>query len=81
MKCDNCQKEETWLEIIGTNYICHKCMQKNKDMGFLFRTNIEMFKRVMKKVKPKNYQDYMLILKEQIEKAVPDLSKFGIKLK
>jgi len=28
MKCDICKKEERWLEIIGTDFVCKKCINK-----------------------------------------------------
>jgi len=79
MKCDNCGKEDIWLDSIGSNYICHKCIQKHKIMGLVFRTHIDTFKKILKKLKPKNYQEYMQLQREQIEKA-EDLKRRGIKL-
>ena len=80
MKCDNCKKEQTWLEMIGTNFICHRCIQKHKILGLVFRTNTEAFKKILKKLKPKNYEEYMQLKRKQIEPIV-DLRKYGIKLK
>ena len=80
MQCDSCKKELTWLEMMGANFICHKCLQKNKILGLVFRTNTEAFKKIIKKLKPKNYKEYMKITREQIESIV-DLKKYGIKLK
>jgi len=80
MQCDTCKRETTWLEMIGAHFICHKCLQKNKLLGLVFRTNTEAFKRIVKKLKPKNYEEYMDITREQIERIL-DLRKYGIKLK
>jgi hypothetical protein len=80
MKCDNCQKEEIWLESIGSNFICHKCIQKNKPMGLIFRTNTDIFKRVLKKLKPLNYETYMQIDKQRIESTGIPFKEFDIKL-
>jgi hypothetical protein len=80
MKCDNCRKEETWFEIIGGNFYCSKCIQKHKILGLVFRTNTEAFKKIIKKLKPKTYEEYMALDRKQIESIV-DLRKYGIKLK
>ena len=77
MLCDNCGKEEIWLERIGKDYICHKCLQKHKEMGLIFRTQTDIFKRILKKLKPANYQEYMLIPKEKII-SITDLKRYGI---
>ncbi len=80
MKCDNCKKEETWLEMIGQNFICHKCIQKHKIMGLIFRTHVNTFKLILKKLKPKDYEEYLKLTRKQIE-SVTDLRKAGIYLK
>ncbi|MBW2996028.1 hypothetical protein KY332_01875 [Candidatus Woesearchaeota archaeon] len=80
MKCDNCNKEQTWLEMIGANFYCHRCIQKHKILGLVFRTNTEAFKKIIKKLKPASYEDYMALERKHIESIV-DLRKYGIKLK
>ena len=80
MQCDNCKKEETWLENIGSNFICSRCIQKHKEMGLIFRTHIDSFRRIIKKLKPHNYEEYTRLEKSQIEQVV-ELKKYGIKLR
>lgn len=75
MKCDNCGKETPWLEVVGTEYICHKCIQKeNKLMGNILRTHMDSFVRVMKKLKIQNFEQFKSIKKEDI-KGLLDISK------
>lgn len=80
MKCDNCRKEKTWLDMIGSEFICHGCIQKHKLLGLIFRTNIDVFKKIIKKLKPSNFEEYMRLDRKEIEPIV-DLRKYGIKLK
>lgn len=80
MKCDNCKKEETWLEMVGAEFLCARCLQKHKIMGLIFRTHADVFKKIIKKLKVKNYEEYMALERKQIEPIV-DLRKYGIKLK
>lgn len=80
MKCDNCKKESKWLEIIGSNLICHKCISKNKVIGLILRTHMDTFHFIIRKLKPQNYSDLMKISKEDVEK-VADLKEHGILLK
>ena len=80
MQCDNCKKEETWLEVIGSNFICKTCVQKHRIMGLIFRTHADVFKKILKKLKPKDYTEYMQLERKDIEPIV-DLRKYGIKLK
>ena len=80
MKCDNCGKEETWLQVIGSNFICSRCVQKHKIMGLVFRTHLDLFKSILKKLKVKDYPSYMNLERNEIESVV-DLRKNGIKLK
>ncbi len=80
MKCDNCKKENQWLEILGSNFICHKCIGKNKIMGFILRTKIDTFKYIIKKLNTDNYNSFMEIKREDIEKVV-NLREQGIFLK
>ncbi len=80
MKCDNCKKEELWLNSIGTEFICKKCIQKHKIMGLIFRTQTDVFKGLLKRLKIKNYEEMMNLERKQIE-STTNLRKFGIKLK
>ena len=80
MKCSNCKKEEQWLEVIGQDFICKKCINKNKIMGLVYRTHIDTFNFLIRKLKLKNYQEFMAITRKQIEELV-NLKKYGIFLK
>ena len=80
MQCDNCKKEQTWLEQVGNNFICKNCIQKHRIMGLIFRTYADIFKKILKKLKPADYNEYMQLTRKQIEPVV-DLRKYGIKLK
>lgn len=80
MKCDNCKKENQWLEIIGSNFICHKCISKSKIMGLILRTHADTFKHIVKKFNIKDYESLMKLKREDIEKVI-DLKKYGIFLK
>lgn len=80
MKCDNCKKESQWLEIIGSDFICHKCINKHNIMGLILRTHANTFKHIIKKLNLKNFQEMMNLTRKQIENNV-DLKKYGIILK
>ncbi len=80
MKCDNCKKESHWLEIIGSNFICHKCINKSKIMGLILRTHTDTFKHILKKLNIQNYEALMKLEREDIEN-VANLKKYGIFLK
>ena len=80
MKCTNCKKEDPWLEVVKTDFICKKCINKNKLMGLIYRTHIDTFQFLIRKVDPQNYKDFMKIDRKQIEKLV-NLKKYGIYLK
>lgn len=80
MKCDNCKRETQWLEIIGKQFICNRCVEKHKILGNLHRTHIKTFNWLITKLNIQNYEELMKITREQIEKLV-DLKSLGIKLK
>jgi len=80
MKCDNCKKENQWLEVVGSEFICRKCVNKSKLMGLILRTHMDTFRFIIKNTKVKNYQEMMKLDRKQIEK-VTDLKKYGIVLK
>jgi len=80
MKCSSCKKEDPWLEMIGSDFICKKCINKHKIMGLIFRTHIDTFHFLIRKIKPINYQEFMTITRKQIENLV-NLKKYGIFLK
>ena len=80
MQCSNCKKEDAWLEIIGTDFICKKCINKHKLMGLVYRTHINTFNILLKQLKPNNYQEFMNITRKQVE-GVVNLKKYGIFLK
>lgn len=80
MRCDNCKKEDSWLEIIGSNFICKKCIQKHKEMGLVYRTHIETFHFLIRKIQPKDFQEYLKITRKQIE-SLADLKKAGVKFR
>ena len=80
MKCTNCKKEDQWLEMMGSDFICKKCINKNKIMGLVYRTHIDTFHFLLRKIEPKNYQEFMEIDRKAVEKLV-NLKKYGIFLK
>lgn len=79
MRCDNCKKEQNWLESVGPEFICSRCIQKHRLMGLIFRTHSDLFKKIMKSLKVKSYKDYMAITQDQIESSV-NLEKYDIRL-
>ena len=80
MNCDACKKESQWLEIVGPNFFCHKCISKNKILGLVLRTHADTFKFVIKTLKIKSYDELLKVKREDVEK-VADLKKYGIFLK
>lgn len=80
MKCDNCKKEEAWLEIIGKDLVCRKCTQVHREMGLIYRTHIETFRFLLRKLQPSDYKEYMKITRKQIEELA-DLKKAGVKFR
>jgi len=79
MKCDNCGNEATWMEMIGSDFICRKCVQKHKIMGLLLRTHMNSFQFALKKLKIKNYAEFMEITREQLEEII-NFKKIKVKL-
>ena len=80
MKCTNCKKESPWLEIMDSEFICRKCINKHKIMGLIYRTHIDTFHFLLRKIQPENYEEFMAITRKQVEKLV-NLKKYGIFLK
>ena len=80
MECKNCKKESQWLEIVGSDFVCRKCIGKHKIMGLILRTHMDTFNFLVRNLKIKNYEELINIRREEIEK-VADLKKHGIILK
>jgi len=80
MQCSNCKKEDPWLEVIGSDIICRKCVNKHKIMGLVYRTHINTFHVLIKNLNPANYAEFMKITRQQVESKV-NLKKYGIFLK
>jgi len=75
MRCDNCSKEDQWLECIGSQFICHKCIQKeNKLMGNILRTHMDSFTRIMKKLNIQDFEGFKKIKREDVKEII-DISK------
>ena len=79
MKCENCKKESQWLEIVGSDFVCRKCIGKHKIMGLILRTHMDTFNLLVRKLKIKNYEELINVGREEIEKAV-DLKQHGIEI-
>ena len=79
MKCENCKKESQWLEIVGSDFVCRKCIGKHKIMGLILRTHMDTFNLLVRKLKIKNYKELIKVRQEEIEKAV-DLKNHGIRI-
>ena len=80
MKCDNCDIESQWLESIGSEYICRKCIGKNKNIGLILKTHMDTFNFLIRNLKIKSFEELINIKREEIEKVV-DLKKYGIVLR
>ena len=79
MQCDNCKKDIQWLEVIGPQFICHKCINKSRLMGLILRTHMDTFRFLVKKLDVKDYDGLMAVTREQVD-AVSDLKAQGIVL-
>ena len=66
VNCQNCGKEDQWLEMIGSDFVCKKCIQLHKLMGNVYRTHMDSFQRILKKLEIKDYEQYMNITKKDI---------------
>ena len=64
MKCNSCKKEDQWLEGIGGDFICKKCIHKNKIMGLVYKTHIDTFNFLVRQLKPSNYEEFMKITRK-----------------
>lgn len=71
MICDVCKKEKQWLEVIGRNFVCHACIQKeNPLLGKILRTHMDSFNRIMKKKKIKDFEEFKKLKKDDIKDIV-----------
>jgi iron uptake system EfeUOB component EfeO/EfeM len=71
MKCDICNKEKQWLEVIGADFVCHTCIQReNKLLGAILRTHMDSFNRVIKKKKVSNFEEFKKLTKEDIKDII-----------
>jgi iron uptake system EfeUOB component EfeO/EfeM len=71
MLCDICGKEKQWLEVIGKNFVCHSCIQKeNKLLGAILRTHMDSFTRILKKKKVKDFQEFKKLDREDIKDII-----------
>lgn len=75
MKCTNCSAETTWLEVVGGDIVCRKCLNKHQSMGLALRTSADSFKFLVKKLGLKNYKEYMKVKDEDIKQFV-NINKF-----
>ena len=80
MKCDACKKEQPWLEVVGSEFVCHKCISKSKLMGLILRTHTDTFRYIVKTLKVPNYEALLKLTRQDVEK-ITDLKKYGIQLK
>jgi hypothetical protein len=77
MQCDNCKKKDDWLEIVGENFICKKCISKHRELGYILNTKKDTFEYIIKKTKVKNFEEMLKITRDQIDDVV-DLKEQGI---
>jgi hypothetical protein len=68
------------MEIIGSDFVCQKCVQKHPIMRLIYNRHLDTFRGVIKKFAVRNYAEYMSIKREAVEKFV-NLDRIGIKLK
>jgi hypothetical protein len=80
MQCDVCKKQQSWLEVIGKNIVCHDCLRQNKDMALVLRTHKDTFAFLLRKMTIKSFEEYLKITRKDIEKLA-DLKRAGIKFK
>jgi hypothetical protein len=78
MECEICKTPAEWLEIVGKNFCCYRCInKKNKMMGTVLRTHADTFRHVVKKLKVPDYEALAGITKEDIE-SVAELKRYKI---
>jgi hypothetical protein len=79
MKCSNCHRESTWMEVIGSDFICPKCVQRHPILKLVYNRHIDTFHSVLKRLKIGNYGQYMQITRDQL--GFVNFDKIGVKLK
>jgi iron uptake system EfeUOB component EfeO/EfeM len=71
LKCDICKKDKPWLEVIGSDFVCHACIQKeNILLGKILRTHMDSFQRILKKKKIQNFEEFKKLSKDDIKDIV-----------
>ncbi len=80
MRCDNCHSESPWLEVLGKEMVCHKCINKNKVMAKILKSHMDTFQFLVRKLKLQGYRDLLKVTLEDAEK-VANLKKAGIVFK
>ncbi|MFT4297952.1 MAG: hypothetical protein ACMXX5_02060 [Candidatus Woesearchaeota archaeon] len=71
MNCDICHKQKQWLEVIGKNFVCHTCIQReNKLLGAILRTHMDSFNRVIKKKNIADFEQFKKLTKEDIKDVI-----------
>ena len=66
--------------MIGSDFICKKCINKHKILGLIYRTHVDTFQFLVRQLKPENYEAFMKLTRKAIEDLV-NLKKYGIFLK
>ena len=68
------------LQLLSGPINLNKDQEKHRIMGNIYRTHINSFHNVLKKLKITNFDQYIAITREQLEEIL-DLRKIGVKLK
>ncbi len=70
MKCDICSKESHWLESIGPEFVCRKCISKHKLIGLILRTHMDTFRFIIRKLNIDSYEKLTETANAEIENIV-----------
>jgi hypothetical protein len=67
MKCSACGKESSWLNYIGIDNICNKCIEKHTIFKEIRFSNDRRLMIALKKRKIKNFEDIKKITETDFE--------------
>jgi len=86
MKCNICNKENAWLNYIGNDIVCSKCVAKYTVLKEMRFSDEKRFSKLLRKRKIESFEQLKKLKEDELEKIMlekddPNIRKYKQKSK
>lgn len=66
MLCDICKKDVTWINMVGKDYVCNKCIVKHTVLKEVNKSDESRLRAILRELNPKDFEEMKTYTNESL---------------